>query len=305
MEIDGARALVTGGASGIGYALAERFLTAGARVVIVDIDEAAAAAAAERLASSTGVGAEFTSADVSDPASMAAVGAFVRDRFGGLDLLCNNAGVAFNSKPLWETPPEMVDWSFGVNTIGVINGIREFVPGMIEQRHGYVVNTASTAGFHVRGGVEWFQGLYAATKFGVVAISEALRADLAPYGIGVSILAPSAVNTNIGRSDRVRPARFGGPTTGSSPESNIRGLVERGMAPALVAELVAAGIEHERMYVFPHPNVRDVVAERQARILAGFDETAAELERARIQAEPDPDPVRPTKQGATCPPTIP
>ncbi len=128
MEINGARALVTGGASGIGYALAENFLRAGARVVIVDIDETAAGEAAERLTGATGVTAEFTTADVSDPVSMAAVGAFVRERLGGLDLLCNNAGVAYNSKPLWETPPEMVDWNFGVNTIGVINGIREFVP---------------------------------------------------------------------------------------------------------------------------------------------------------------------------------
>jgi len=279
MQINGARALVTGGASGIGYALAEHLLRAGARVVIVDIDAGAAANAAQRLASATGAAAEFTSADVSDPASMAAVGDFVRDRLGGLDLLCNNAGVAYNSKPLWETPPEMVDWSFGVNTIGVINGIREFVPGMIAQRHGYIVNTASSAGFHVRGNVEWFQGLYAATKFGVVALSEALRADLAEYGIGVSILAPSAVNTNIGRSDRVRPERFGGPTTGSSPESNIRGLAERGMPPSLVAALVVDGIEHERAYIFPHPHIREVVDERHGRIIAGLDESAAVLGR--------------------------
>lgn len=278
MEINGARALVTGGASGIGYGLAEHFLRAGARVVIVDINEEAAAEAADRLGRATGVGTEFTTADVSDPASMAAVGEFVRERFGGLDLLCNNAGVVYHAKPLWETPPEMVDWSFGVNTIGVINGIREFVPGMIEQRHGYIVNTASMAGFQVRGNVEWFQGLYAATKFGVVAISESLRADLAPYGIGVSVLAPSSVNTNISFSDRVRPERFGGPTTGSSPEAHIQRLAARGMEPSLVAELVAEAIEHERMYIFPHSANRAVVDERNDRILAGFDETAAVLE---------------------------
>ncbi len=279
MKINGARALVTGGASGIGYGLAEHFLRAGARVVIVDINETAAAEAADRLASSTGVRAEFAAADVSDPASMAKVGEFVRDRLGGLDLLCNNAGVVYHAKPLWETPPEMVDWSFGVNTIGVVNGVREFVPGMIAQGHGHIVNTASMAGFQVRGNVEWFQGLYAATKFAVVAISESLQADLAQYGIGVTVLAPSSVNTNISFSDRVRPDRFGGPTTGSSPEAHIQRLAARGMEPSLVAELVAEAIEHERTYVFPHPVNRSVVDERNSRILAGFDETAAVLER--------------------------
>jgi len=279
MEISGARALVTGGASGIGYGLAENFLRAGARVVIVDINEDAAAEAAARLGRDTGTEAGFIAADVSDPASMAAVGDFVRDRLGGLDLLCNNAGVVYHAKPFWETPPEMVDWSFGVNTIGVINGVREFVPGMIAQRHGHVVNTASMAGFQVRGNVEWFQGLYAATKFAVVAISESLQADLAQYGIGVTVLAPSSVNTNISFSDRVRPDRFGGPTTGSSPDAHIQRLAARGMEPSLVAQLVAEAIEHERMYVFPHPANRSVVDERNRRILAGFDETAAVLER--------------------------
>jgi len=279
MDISGARALVTGGASGIGYAVAERLLRQGARVIIVDIKEDAAAEAAQRLAADTGTSPEYATADVSDPAAMARLGETVRARFGGLDILHNNAGVVYHAKPLWETPPEMVDWSFGVNTIGVINGIREFVPGMIEQRRGYVVNTASTAGFQVRGNVEWFQGLYAATKFAVVAISEALRADLEPYGIGVAVLAPSSVNTNISFSDRVRPERFGGPTTGSSPEAHIQRLAARGMEPSLVAELVAEAIEHERMYIFPHPVNRAVVDERNDRILAGFDETAAVLER--------------------------
>jgi len=285
MDIEGARALVTGGASGIGYALAESFSRAGARVMIVDIDEGRAAEAAFRLSEATGAPTESAAADVSDPAAVARVGELVRERFGGLDVLVNNAGVVYHAKPIWETPPEMVDWSFGVNVTGVINGVREFVPGMIAQRHGYVVNTASMAGFQVRRNTEWFQGLYAATKFAVVALSEALRDDLAEYGIGVSVLAPSAVATNISLSDRTRPDRFGGPTTGSSPEEHMRRLAERGMDPALVAELVRDAIENERQYVFTHTKDRAVVDARNDRILAGFDESAAALERLAA-AEP-------------------
>ncbi len=191
IDINGARALVTGGASGIGYGVAEALLNEGARVVIADINESNAAAAADRLAASTGGDIRFAVADVSDAASVAEIGMFVRSAFGGLDILHNNAGVLYHTKPLWETPPEMIDWSFGVNTFGVLNGIREFVPDMIAQGHGHVVNTASIGGFQVRPNEDWYQGLYAATKYAVVGISEALRGDLEPLGIGVSILAPA------------------------------------------------------------------------------------------------------------------
>ncbi len=135
------------------------------------------------------------------------------------------------------------------------------------------------AGFQVRGNVEWFQGLYAATKFGVVALSESLRADLEPYGIGVSVLAPSSREHEhlVLRPGASRALR--GSDHRSSPEAHIERLAARGMEPSLVAELVAEAIEHERMYVFPHSANRVVVDERNDRILAGFDETAAVLER--------------------------
>jgi len=282
MDINGARSLITGGASGIGYALAEQLLREGARVVIVDIDEENATAAAARLREATGGEVHHAVADVSDRDSVARVGALVRERFGGLDLLVNNAGVVYHAKPLWETPPEMVDWSFGVNTFGVFNGLQEFLPDMVAQGHGHVVNTASMAGFQVRGNTDWFQGLYCATKFAVVGISEALREDLAPHGIGVSVVAPSAVATNIARSDGVRPDRFGGPTTGSSPEVHIQKLAAGGIEPAVVAALIVDSIRHNRLYVFTHYKDRAVVAARGERILTGFDESQAALDRLGI-----------------------
>jgi NAD(P)-dependent dehydrogenase (short-subunit alcohol dehydrogenase family) len=279
MEIAGARALVTGGASGIGYAVAEELLRGGARVFIVDIAQDALDTAAAKLRESTGGQVEVGRADVSSVDDMALLGTTVREAFGGLDILVNNAGVVYHAKPLWETAPEMVDWSFAVNVTGVINGVREFVPGMIEQHHGHVVNTASMAGFQVRKFTEWFQGLYAATKFSVVAISEALRQDLEEYGIGVSVLAPAAVDTNISNSDAHRPDRFGGATTGSSPAEHARALAERGMPPSLVAKLVVDAIITNRLYLFTHVKDRAVVAERTEGILAGFDESAEVLKR--------------------------
>jgi NAD(P)-dependent dehydrogenase (short-subunit alcohol dehydrogenase family) len=279
MEITGKRALVTGGASGIGFALAQRLLEAGATVLIVDIKDSTLDEAVARLLQATGHTALRATADVSSPDDMARLAATVQKTFGGLDILMNNAGVVYHAKPLWETAPEMVDWSFAVNVSGVVNGIRAFVPGMIEQGSGHIVNTASMAGFQVRKNAEWFQGLYASTKFAVVALSEALRDDLAEYGIGVSVLAPSAVATNISASDRNRPERFGGPTEGSSPAEHARRLAEKGMAPSLVADLVIDAIENNRQYIFTHTGDKAVVESRNQRILAGFDEAAEALDR--------------------------
>ncbi len=287
MDIEGTRALITGGASGIGYADAELLLRKGAEgVVIVDISEERAVEAAGRLRTDTGGRVEAVAADVSDADAWARIGEFARDRLGGIDLLFNNAGVVFHSKPLWETPKEMVDWSFGVNTIGELNGIREFVPDMIARRHGHIVNTSSTAGFQVRKTEGRFQGLYAATKFAVVAISEALREDLAEYGVGVTVVAPSSVNTSILFSDRVRPEKFGGPTTGSSPEEHIKSLAARGMDPELVARFIIDAVEQNRLYVFTHAKDRAVIDARNDRILADLDASMAALGRLAPEALP-------------------
>ncbi len=176
--ISGARAVVTGAACGIGRALVDALLEAGAHVVALDIDQraldelgAAHESSADRL--------HVFLADVFDASAMHAASSFSDSVMNGVDILFNNAGVAFNSKPLWETPAEMVDWSFGVNVFGVINGVREFVPGMIAQGRGHIVNTASIGGFQVSDRFDlWHQGLYASTKYAVVALSESLAMEL-------------------------------------------------------------------------------------------------------------------------------
>lgn len=275
-NVRGSRAVVTGAASGIGYATARLLVREGAAVVLADYDGGALESARRRL-SDEGHVVEAVVVDVSDAQSVANLKKNVTESLGGVDILMNNAGVAYNSEPLWNTPAAMAEWSFAVNVFGLINGIREFVPDMIAQGHGHIVNTASIGGFQVRKSPLWFQGLYAATKYAVVALSEALRQDLDEFGIGVSILAPSAVATGIAESDRNRPERFGGPTTGSSRSDMARMLEVEGMEPERVARIVLDGIVTDKQYMFTDPRDRVLIEQRTASILAGFDDSEAVL----------------------------
>lgn len=279
-EISGSRAVVTGAASGIGRALVEALLKAGAQVVAIDVEKSAL----EKLRG-PGEGAgdrlHIFRADVSDPAAMEEASAFSDSAMNGVDLLFNNAGVAYNSKPLWQTPHDMVEWNYGVNVYGVINGIRAFVPGMVKQRRGHVVNTASIGGFQVSNRLDiWYQGLYASTKFAVVALTEALAIELADTGVGVSVLAPAGVATGIAKSDRNRPDRFGGPGTGSSTEA-MAAMIEAGTDPAVVAGMTLDAIRNNRFYIFSGVDLRERVRERAQRIEEGFEQAAAYVARMK------------------------
>lgn len=271
-DISGARALVTGGASGIGRGIVEALLGRGATVAIVDIDPDAVE---KCLNDFRGMGrvSGFV-ADVSNMAEVENLREEVEGRFGTVDILANNAGVAYNLEPLWATPPEMVDWSFAVNVMGVYHGIRVFVPGMIDRGRGHVLNTASIGGFQVRAHEAWHQGLYAATKYAVVAFSESLKIDLEGTGVGVSVLAPAGVVSKIATSDRNRPARYGGPN-GISQRPEAASLVANGLDPLVVGGHVVDAIERDRFYIFTHPEMRDVVARRHESIMQGFAESIA------------------------------
>jgi NAD(P)-dependent dehydrogenase (short-subunit alcohol dehydrogenase family) len=281
--ISGSRAVVTGAASGIGRALVDALLEAGAHGIALDVDQkllgqlsATSKSAADRL--------HVFRADVSDPSAMELAKAFSDSVMNGVDLLFNNAGVAFNSKPLWETTDEMVDWNYGVNVFGVINGIRAFVPAMIKQRRGYIVNTASIGGFQVSNRIDlWHQGLYASTKFAVVALTESLALELAQYGIGASVLAPSGVATGIAKSDRNRPDRFGGPGTGSSTAA-MAAMIETDSDPALVARMTLDAVRKRRLYIFTDTDLRERLRERAQHIDQGIEETIAFLTNAQSAA---------------------
>ena len=266
------RAVVTGGASGIGCAIVSALLDEGASVLALDLDAERLDAQARRAAE-LGCGDRLATerVDVSLDADMQAAAAQQRSAFGGVDLLVLNAGVAYNRTPLWETPEAMVDWTFGVNVFGVTNGIRAFVPGMIAAGNGgHIVCTSSIGGFQIGRAAHWHSGLYAASKFAVVALAESLAHDLEQYGIGVSVLAPAAVDTGIADSGRVLPERFGTRDRDVAPEEMKRMLGE-GLPPRFVAEEVLDAVQHDRLYIFTHPEFRDRVEQRHAAISAGFD----------------------------------
>jgi NAD(P)-dependent dehydrogenase (short-subunit alcohol dehydrogenase family) len=243
-ELRGRVAVVTGAASGIGLGLATRFAAEGMRVVLADVDEVRLARARRGLAEG---GAEVVSVpcDVSLPDQVDALAREVVSTFGAVHVVCNNAGVAGTAGMLWELEPE--DWSriLGVNLLGVVNGVRAFVPLLLEQGEGHVVNTASMAGL-----VSGVLGAYSVTKHAVVALSEALYYDLAATGsaVGVSVLCPGWVRTNIASSQRQpRGARWD-PQRAAMGQLLAR-QIAAGMDPAEVAGFVVEAIQTGRFYV--------------------------------------------------------
>jgi NAD(P)-dependent dehydrogenase (short-subunit alcohol dehydrogenase family) len=176
-----------------------------------------------------------------------------QSHFGEVHVVCNNAGVAGSTAaPIWETPLEDFQWILGVNLWGVINGVRAFVPRLVAQGEGHVVNTASMAGLITGGG-----GPYGVSKHAVVALSESLflELQLAAPGVGVSVLCPGWVNTRIGEAERNRPPGLvvGRPdASAAAVRKGLSRVLESGMAPEAVAEAVLGAILANRFYVLPH-----------------------------------------------------
>jgi NAD(P)-dependent dehydrogenase (short-subunit alcohol dehydrogenase family) len=204
-DLEGRVAVITGGASGIGLAMAERFAAEGMRLVLADIERPVLQRAGEALKRG---GAEVLTVptDVSIEADVAALAATSLEHFGDVHLVCNNAGVGSRGLPIAELPLEDFAWVLAVNLFGVIHGLRVFLPHLRANDVGHIVNTASTSGlYHLPR-----MGPYNASKAAVVALSETLRFELAAEGskVGVSVLCPSWVRTNIATADRNRPERF-------------------------------------------------------------------------------------------------
>jgi NAD(P)-dependent dehydrogenase (short-subunit alcohol dehydrogenase family) len=252
-------AVVTGGASGIGLAMAAAFAGEGMRVVVADRDDGPARGAVDQL---RGAGAEVMAAhvDVADPNSVLALRDRVHEEFGQVHLLCNNAGVAAR-RPLVETTPEEWEWIFGVNVFGVVNGLRAFLPGMIQaagERH--VVNTGSMSSLRV--GVMGSQTMYTASKFAVLGLSEALRQELEPHGIGLTVLVPGPVATDLARtSELARPERVpsvGGDEVASPPVGS--GAPVAWMDPNDVGPLVVQAVRENRPFAVTHPHLWPQVA---------------------------------------------
>ena len=279
-EFEGKVAVVTGAASGMGRAFAERFAEEGMKVVLSDVEqpalEAAVAQLRQRELEVTGV-----VANVSDAAQVQALAQATLDAYGGVHVVCNNAGVAGDldfvrdrGVPLWEQSPKLWDWTFGVNVDGVLHGIRAFVPIMLAQDEpGHVVNTASMAG--LLGGSH--AGIYGATKHAVVRISEALFFQLEERNAPVhaSVLCPGIINTRIFSSGRNRPEDLWGEGEQPSAEEIEARIAEgdanfaHGLPPAQVAEQVLGAIRDEQFWILTPDVPLDRIRSRTDHILAG------------------------------------
>jgi NAD(P)-dependent dehydrogenase (short-subunit alcohol dehydrogenase family) len=266
-------AVVTGAASGIGRALAEAFAAAGSAVVVADLDAAGAEAVAAGIRA-TGGEAEAMEVDVTDAAAVDRLAAGTVERFGRVDVLCNNAGVSTFNLMRDQTLDDW-RWVFGVNLWGVVHGLQSFVPIMRSQgTPGHIVNTASVAG--LLSGVA-FIGPYSATKVAVVSISETLVQELAidQTPIGVSVLCPSSVDTHVMESERGRPPELGIEHRTELAESvrlSIRDSFTgpTGLTPAEVATRVLAAIRAGRFWIITHPGERPAVEARVAGMLADY-----------------------------------
>ena len=284
-DVAGKTAFVTGGASGIGLGMAKVFARAGMNVVAADIrDDHLSAARAEIDEAGLPAQVRFLKLDVTDRAAFAAAGAEAEALFGKLHVLCNNAGIGI-LRPITQASEADWDWAIDVNLNSVFNGVRAVLPKIrAHGEGGHVVNTASMAGV-----LQYSQaGLYVTTKFAVVGFSEALRAELAPDGIGVSAFCPGGVRTNIRDYEATRPTRFptdaaspGGPPPGFtfSDEDRAR-LGTLTATPEEAGERVLQGIRDNALYIFTAPEFRPGLEERHAAILRALGEDKAREEAA-------------------------
>ncbi|MBV1879855.1 MAG: SDR family NAD(P)-dependent oxidoreductase [Pseudomonadales bacterium] len=266
-EVEGKVAFITGAASGMGLGMARAFSRAGMSVMLADIDaEKLAAVEAELKAA----GAEVASirCDVTEEQSVFAAAEETIKVFGKVNVLCNNAGVSVGGLTE-ELSQKDWDWVQAVNQQGVIYGLRAFLPKIkATGEAGHVMSTSSMAGL-INAGPGW--GPYNATKFAVVGIMEVLYSELKDFPIGVSVLCPGGVNTNIFDAAKHRPEKYGELDDRPIALNDIGDTLKFGLDPDVVGELVLAGIRQDQFYIFTDPRARIWVEKRFDRIMQGFN----------------------------------
>ncbi len=257
---DAKHAFISGGASGIGLGIADALAERGVAVTIADVnEEALAAVLAERPERFRG-----DRLDTRDREGWARAKARAEESFGPVDILVNNAGIAPDGKHLPDIAPDSFERVMAINLTGVFNGIHTFGASIRDLGRGHVVNTSSMSGMVMDGpGL----GAYGASKAGVIAISEVLRMEMEPHGVGVSVLCPSFVATNL----MANTVKAGGDIP--DPDASLLGAE---MKPPEVGQMVLRGIEENRPYIFTHSYRREAVEARHGAIMACFDVTERE-----------------------------
>jgi NAD(P)-dependent dehydrogenase (short-subunit alcohol dehydrogenase family) len=268
-DLAGKVAVVTGAGSGIGRGVAVALAEAGMKVVIADVDEASAKTVAGEL----GPPAIAVQTDVADRDSVESLADRAYGEFGAVHVLHNNAGVAI-FLPVEQMTDDDWRFTFSVNLMGVVNGIQAFLPRLRAQGgEAHIVNTASMAGMIVGPGL----AAYNATKFAVVAISETLRQELAGTGIGVSVLCPGVVATDLVRTTLRRRPLGGADMQLPNFDAVSDPALAKVLMPEDVGRMVRRAVEDDELYIFTHP-------EWGSRAKARFDNILAAFERAKERA---------------------
>jgi NAD(P)-dependent dehydrogenase (short-subunit alcohol dehydrogenase family) len=262
-ELNGRSAFITGGANGIGRAMADSLAREGMAIAVADIDLAAAEQASKEIEAAGGRAVPIE-CDVTSEESLGLAADAASAALGPIHLLANNAG-AFTVSGLEQTTRRDWEWLLDINVLGVVNGLHTFLPRM--RAHGepaHIINTASVSGHIPVAGLS----IYTATKFAVVGLSECLRLELADSSIGVSILCPGIVKTGLLESSaRHRPQRHGGET---GRDTAMDAVVESGTDPAKLGEQVVSALKSGEFYILTHANLRPVFEQRFNEILNAY-----------------------------------
>ncbi len=274
-DIAGKTAVVTGAGSGIGRGICIALARAGAKVVVSDVDPVGAETVASELASA-GHEAIAVQTDVADKTQVAALAEHAVAQYGPIHILCNNAGV-FSFKNIRETNLDDWKWVMSVNLQGVINGLTQFLPGMLAHgEEAHIVNTSSTAGLYPGANI----ASYIASKYAVTGLTEHLRTDLEQVSIGVSLLLPGNVRTRIMAAGRNRPEALGGPEQAPEAFAAARAArTDQGHDPVDVGEMVVRAIRGNEAYIMMNPERKGLIEARLNTLREAFDAGR------RVQAE--------------------
>jgi NAD(P)-dependent dehydrogenase (short-subunit alcohol dehydrogenase family) len=251
-RIEGRVAFVTGGASGIGLAIAKGLLDAGARVALADWDVDELETQAGRLAGPV----LPVRLDVTDRPAWTRAKELAERRFGPVDILVNNAGIGPDGRHLADMRPESFDRLVAIKLTGTFNGVHTFSAGMRDRGVGHIVNTASMAGLLAMPGL----GAYTAAKFAVVGLTEVLAQELAPYGVGVSVLCPGLIATRLRET-----------TIASGNDVIASASTAVGIDAAIVGELVVDAIRSSKLHIVTHSEYQSLVADRMQQVVQAFD----------------------------------